>query len=281
MDTSLIKLTHDRSLDLLNRHRLFRHRFESAYEFNHIVHEFNALESDSPQETRIRLLKAGIDIRKRLLEKVELAASSSVNQHESASNDSIILQVADNITEDPSTATSSAPVAQSSFSVSRAPIDITFLEFQLHHEVLSSMEDLIIGLSQQKSQKERINELKAKRDALALEVKELEASLPSSPSPTGLETTIASLSIQERRLSRRKDELVEPLARLVNDWDASEGSEIAYSRALILRSAMEARNASLTWATIEKEHVPAIYFLLRAGVLRVNPSNINQVQLRI
>lgn len=264
------------SLSLLKKHRLFKHRFSSAYEFQHIVKESAAVNAKASDQDMNRLVKAGIDVRKRLLERVSaqaqlLSLSSNTTTNAPSKSSSNLMRGI----EDEKDAKS-----EGNASGNRPPTNLTALEFQLHSEVLSSMSDFKHRITKRKAQKKRIEELKAKRDALALEVSAM-TSDSARASKTSLEESICSLTVINNRLFNRKNDLLVPIVRLAEDWDASYGQEIGSSRAFVLKSVMEAYSESRQWAVVEEGDEDAVHFFVRAGVLRMNTSNPLQVQLRI
>lgn len=278
MDLELHKRVNDQSLALVEKHRLFKHRFLSAYEFHHLVKESTVLKSESIESAPKYLIKSSIDVRRSILQRLaeqtrstELVTASSVYLFSQSSSTS---SSSGNPPLDFRTVDSSGS--------QRTPCDITFLEFQLHSEVKASTSSLKDRFARRKSSTERIAALKAKRDALALEVSAMEQALSTAETnQTALATKICNLTVSKSRLTRRQHDLHDPIVLLAQGWEASVGADMALSRSSVLRAAMNAFNDSARWALTTEGDAEAIKFLVRAGVLRFNASNILQVQLRL
>lgn len=281
MDLELHKRVNEQSLALLERHRLFKHRFLSAFEFHHLVKEAAFLNSSTSDSAPPYLIKSGIDVRKsilqRLVDQTHSTQSGTSTAHGpilDASSKASDVQTAFN--------TTSLPTNDESNGTELSPSDTTLFEFQLHKGVLSAMEALKDRFRSRKGALQRIDALRAQRDELALEISSLEAqSTLSQRRQSSLKATIDNLTTSKTLLSARQHELFRPVVLVAESWDQSVGPDVAFSRSSVLRSAMNAYNASAKWAPTTEEDSEAIKFLVRAGVLRTNPSNPLEVQLRL
>lgn len=283
MDLELHRRVNDDSLAILQVHARFRHRFLLAYEFHHLATEKDVLSSSPRIEAQNRTLRAGKEVRRRILERLPLPGStiayapqpndqeehgSSISKyHLDASTSSARMEIAGSI--------------QETRSLNLQRIDkAKFLEFQLYKEIMRSMTDLYELKGRVESRKKRIEEQKRKRAIAMLQIRQLERDMKMRTEGP-LDIALVSMREREALLLGKKSELMEAISLASEGWYSTIGPDEAALRLKVLKLAMNAFFKGSAGASMGNGWQSAVKFFVGIGVLKPVSQRSTHIELNL